>query len=331
MSGEMMRMKNREAIVTDKITNALHIDNICPSCGRKTLDYVDDPDLMASEYTQVLCCMSCGDEVSFYGQVIWHGIEVSESDETSTLSINGNNKADMKKKAQEMQEHMREIRHELQSYVMSHADCYDRLDYEPLNADDLMDENTFLMISQLVPHADEDGLIDEATRKDFRLRRLKFGKGGSHERAMTVDRFYELAHGYHEQRARGHYWIPDLMSAYIELAVEMGASMPTELFTEHIWFYIANEGELDEHWLEDRERMRVLEHHVLPLARFLLDRDTQYAYEILAPYPTKIERLMSYTEKIRAVVDNLVKGLRFTEAIINHGNPLEGKVMEWEK
>ena len=131
-------------------------------------------------------------------------------------------------------------------------------------------------------------------------------------KANSVDRFYELSGKdmsgvpWHKERARGHAWIPDLMHGYIELAIEMGASMPTELFVDHIWFYIANEGELDDLWLDCEERMRVLKDHVLPLARFLLDRDTEYAYNHLHAYnESKAEMVAKNTKEISDIVNNI--------------------------
>ena len=309
MRMEMNMMK------TDKIVNALYNEDICPVCGSKGLEHVDDPDLLASEYTRVMSCETCDEEISFYGAVVWSCIETSGSTLDMPSSYEGSKLELARKKAiktaDEMRAHMIEIALELDSFVMSHADGYDRLDYEPFSGDDLLDEETFLIAVQLFVHRDrETGEIPEQTIRDFHYSKGIFAKGESHERVKSVDRFYELAVGGHPERARGHAWLPDLMQGYIEQAVELGASMPTELFVEHIWFYIANEGELDDLWLDDEERMRVLKDHVLPLARFLLDRDTEYAYNHLHAYnESKSEMVAKKTKKLSDIVNNITTEL----------------------
>ncbi len=310
---EMMRMDMNE-IKTEKIVNALWMNDICPVCGSRGLEYIDDPDCMASEYTRVMQCETCDEEISFYGAVVWSSIETSGSTLDMPKSYEGSKlelaRKNAIKKADEMRRHMIEIGLELESYVTSHADCYDRLDYEPFSKDDLLDEESFLIACQLFRHRSrETGEIPEEITKDFYHSKGIFAKGERDERAHSVDRFYELQ-GHHTDRARGHAWLPDLMGAYIDQAIELGASMPTELFVEHIWFYIANEGVLDEYWLDDEERVEVLRNNVLPLARFLLDRDTEFAYNHLHAYnESKAEMVSKETKKISDIVHNITAEL----------------------
>ena len=310
-----MRM-NMDTMKTEKIVNALWMNDICPVCGSRGLEYIDDPDCMASEYTRVMQCKTCDEEITFGGEVVWGYVETSGSTLDMPKSYEGSKLERARKnainRADEMKAHMIEIALELESFVESHADGHHRLDYGPFNAEDLLDEESFLIAVQLLRHRDrETGRIPESKIRDYHLGKGIFAKGESHEKANSVDRFYELSGAdWHKERARGHAWMPDLMGAYIDQAIELGASMPTELFVEHIWFYIANEGELDDLWLDDEERMRVLRDHVLPLARFLLDRDAEYAYNHLHSYnESKSEMVAKKTKKLRGIVNNMTTEL----------------------
>ncbi len=311
-----MRLRMNYVTQTDKITNALYNEDICPSCGMRGLEYVDDPDCMASEYTRVFECRSCNDTISFYGAVEWTSFEVEESTLDMSSSYEDTKLESARKnaikKADDMQTHMLAIQRELEGFIESHSDGYHRDDYGPFLHEDLIDEETFLMALQVLRYRDrETGMLDQQMVKDYNRRKGDFAPGGTKERATSVDRFYEMGpfKDYHKDRARGHAWMPHVMEAHVELAVEMGASMTTELFVQAIWFYIANEGELDENWLEDEERMNLVENHVLPLARFLLERDTEYAYKYLPSYTTKAERVAEYTKDLINIVNNIKHSL----------------------
>ena len=70
---------NMDTMKTEKIVNALWMNDICPVCGSRGLEYIDDPDCLASEYTRVMQCKTCDEEITFGGEVVWGYVETSGS------------------------------------------------------------------------------------------------------------------------------------------------------------------------------------------------------------------------------------------------------------
>ena len=292
---------------TEIIARYMHDEDLCPRCGAKGLEYIEDHDVTASEYHREMSCKSCNEKLNFHGTVEWSQIETEDPDEGELDSQEKRDRRLALNRAEGMRKHMHEIAMELQLYAEAFSDDYTVHSYDPIEG--LLDEETFLMAVELWGTLE----VSEDRLDNYYYRKGHYAEGGSKERAKSVDHFYELASrefsdmGHNRNRPRGFAWLPDLIQAYLNLAVQLGPAMPTELFVEHIWFYIANEGTLDENWLDDPERVEVLENHVLPLASFILDRDMEWAVNNFYAYPnkTKAERVVEYTKPMTDIIDNI--------------------------
>ena len=292
---------------TEIIARNMHDEDLCPRCGAKGLEYIEDHDVTASEYHREMSCKSCNEKLNFYGTVEWSQIETEDPDEGELDSQEKRDRRLALKRAEGMRKHMHEIAMELQLYAEAFSDDYTVHSYDPIEG--LLDEETFLRAVELWGGLE----ISDDRLNNYYNRKGDYAEGGSKERAKNVDHYYELASrafsdmGHNRNRPRGFAWLPDLIQAYINLAVQLGPAMPTELFVEHIWFYIATEGELDDNWLGDPERMEILEKHVLPLASFILDRDMEWAVENFYAYAhkTKAERVLEFTKPMTDIIDNI--------------------------